>query len=631
MTLHARVIVDLEPRHLDRTFDYLVPDDLVDVVQPGSRVEVPFAGRRRSGIVDDLSPDTEVDPAHLRPVRRILGEHAWARPDDLDLWRWAAERWGSPLAHVVRHALPKRVVAVETAAAEAGWYLQPNDDERGEPERLTAAWDAYGGASLLAALDKGRPALHWWWPLADDDPAQRLAELVRAVRRRGRGVLVLTPGPRSAVADAVSAVDPSSTADVRMAKDRAQYRAWLEARHGRARTVIGERGSAFWPVSELGLVVVEDEASPAHKEHRSPRHHVREVALERARRAGAICLLTGPVPSAALRRLLDEGRVQPLRAARRDERRSAPSVEVVAPDPVPTRLPSAALRALRAAVDAGTHGVVLASQRGEGSALVCTSCPTVARCERCEALLARSRDRSGRLACPRCGHRTRSSWRCPNCGGAELVPLSAGAEQLGKELERSLTAPVAVLQGYAPPVPDPPAVLVMTRGSVLAEPPGPVGAVVLRDLDRLAGRPRLDAAEDTLRLAMTIARWVRRSEINGTALVPALDGQHALVRALVSWDPDLFWTVETERRTPLRFPPVATIIHVDVPVDAPELPWPASLGEMAVRPIGDGRRRHQLRTDDRIQAVSHLVPVLADWSKEGITDTRVDVEPVDLD
>lgn len=194
-----------------------------------------------------------------------------------------------------------------------------------------------------------------------------------------------------------------------------------------------------------------------------------------------------------------------------------------------------------------------------------------------------------------------------------------------------MTAPVAVLQGYAPAVPDQPSILVMTRGSVLPDPPGPVGAVVLRDLDRLAGRPRLDAAEDTLRLAMTMAGWVRRFGTDGVVLVPALDNQHALVRALVSWDPDLFWRVETERRTPLRFPPVATAIHVDVPADAPDLLLPARLGDMVSRPLGDGRRRHQVRTDDRIGVVRQLVPLLAEWSKDGITDTRVDVEPVELD
>jgi primosomal protein N' (replication factor Y) (superfamily II helicase) len=42
----------------------------------------------------------------------------------------------------------------------------------------------------------------------------------------------------------------------------------------------------------------------------------------------------------------------------------------------------------------------------------------------------------------------------------------------------------------------------MTRGSVLDAPPGPVGAVVLPDLDDALARPSLDAAEDALRLAV---------------------------------------------------------------------------------------------------------------------------------
>ncbi|HEX9766017.1 MAG TPA: hypothetical protein VGA36_04580 [Nitriliruptorales bacterium] len=632
--LFARVVVDLEPRHLDRTFDYRVGDDVRPTIRVGSRVEVVFAGRRRFGLVADLGTTTDLDQARVRPLRRVLGEHAWASPDDLDLFRWAAARWASPLAHVVRHALPKRVVAVEAAAARAGWY--PGEDAPGRraareavlPESL-AGWDPYGGATLLTELAAGRPSLHWWWPTADEEVPSRIVELVLAVQAGGRGVLLVTPGPRSVMADAVAAA--TGAVDVREAKDRALYRAWLEARHGRAGVVIGERGVAFWPVERLGLVIVEEEASAAHKEQRSPRHHVREVALERARRAGAIGLLTGSVPSAGLRALLKTGRVTALRASRDAERRAAPAVSVAPLDPVPTRLPSRGVKALRAATRAGRYGVVLASQRGEGSALSCTSCATMARCERCDALLVRTLDRSGRLDCPRCHHRTTSSWRCPGCGGAELVALAAGARLLGNELARTFDVRVEVLEGYAPDVPPPPAVLVMTRGSVTPAAPGPVGAVILGDLERLAGRPRLDAAEDTLRLAMTLAGWSRQHGVtDAPTLVPVRDGDHGMVRALVAWEPDLFWEAETRRRAPLRFPPVGTIINVDVPTGGPALELPERIGDVLTRRLTGGMTRHQVRTGDRVAAADAIQRIAAGWSADGITDVRVDVEPVDV-
>ncbi|MDX1510655.1 MAG: hypothetical protein R3249_04875, partial [Nitriliruptorales bacterium] len=483
--VYARVVVDLEPRHLDRPFDYVVPDDLVGSCGVGARVEVVFAGRRRLGLVVGTGSDTAFDASRVRPIRRVLGDHRWVGPEELTLLEWAATRWASPLAHVVRHALPKRVVAVEAAAAEAGWYLAHGPaPAAASPTPLPVEWRPYGGPGLLDDLAVGRSRLHWWWPTADEDVAQRTLELAHAVLDMGRSVLLLTPGPTSAIGDALAGID--GAIDVRTAKERALYRGWLEARHGRARVLVGQRAVAFWPASELGLVVVEDEASPSHKEQRSPRHHVREVALERARRADAICLLTGMIPSAALRGLLAARRITPLRSSRDHERAAAPAVMLLGDDAVPTRLPSRAVKALRAATEAGRYGIVFASQRGEGSALTCTNDRTMARCERCEALLARTSDRTGRLECPRCQHRTRTAWRCPTCGAAELTVLSAGAERLRDELQRSLGVEVAALEGYAPQAPPPPAVLVMTRGSVTNAAPGPVGAAVLSDLQRLA-------------------------------------------------------------------------------------------------------------------------------------------------
>ncbi|MGA1078227.1 MAG: primosomal protein N', partial [Nitriliruptoraceae bacterium] len=105
----ARVVVDGAPAHLAEPLDYLIPAGTD--VHVGSRVEVPFAGRRSRGLVVALSDTSDLDPARLRPLHRPLGGFAWVRADELDVLRWAADRFAAPLAAVVRHALPDRVVA----------------------------------------------------------------------------------------------------------------------------------------------------------------------------------------------------------------------------------------------------------------------------------------------------------------------------------------------------------------------------------------------------------------------------------------------------------------------------------------------------------------------------------------
>jgi primosomal protein N' (replication factor Y) (superfamily II helicase) len=640
----ARVVVEVEPLHLDRPFDYLVPDELPDAaaLSVGQRVQVPFAGRSVRGLVVAIGQDTDVDPGRLRPVRRLLGTHAWVRPDELAVLRWAAERFGAPLADVVRHALPGRVVDVERRAAAAGWFPpgtapRPTGDPAPDAAALAGAWAPYGasGTALLDAVRHGAGGF-LWLPLPGEDLGQRLAELVQLTLAGDRDVLLVVPDPASPVADAVVTAAGDLVVDLRGGPSpRRHYRAWLEARCGIARVVVGERGAAFVPLERLGLAVVLDEANPAHKERRSPRHHAREVVLERARRARGVGLAIGTVPSAIAWGLLRDRRLRSVVPERAAERRARPRVRVVTQQQqARARLSREATAALRAATDAGTYGVVLAARRGQGRVLVCRSCGERVACPTCASSLLVPPDAA--LLCEGCGWRARRVPRCPGCGGTEVVPLAAGAERLGAELTRMLDAPVVVLEGYGRAAPPPPAVLVTTRGSVLDAPPGPVGAVVLPDLDGQLRRPSLDAAEDTLRLACAIAGWTvhgRRDPAGSEVVAQTREPEHHALAALAAWDPGAFWRAEAAIRAPLRFPPAAHALRLEVAGDGAEVAaalrqvLPAESDLLGPLPA-DGRQAFLCKTADRRAVLAALRPLRERWSLAGV-EARVDVDPVD--
>lgn len=667
----AQVVVEVEPAHLDRPFDYLVPDDLADAVHVGSRVEVTFAGRRRRGLVVAVVATSEVAGDRLRPLRRVLGPHAWMTQEELAVARWAADRYAAPLGDVLRHALPARVVDVERRAQRAGWFPRGDTvaDPRGESARRSSAapgspagstsddaWEPYagGGRRLINAAAAGGGAFYWR-PLPDEDVGARLADLVARTLAGGRDALVVVPDPASPTADGVVAAVGDLGVDVRAAPSpRRAYRAWLAARCGRARVVVGERGVAFWPLDRLGLAVVVDEANPALKERRSPRHHAREVALERARRVHACALLVGFVPSAAAWRLLADRRVEPVVPRRDRERAAAPRVVVDHQQGrVRTRIGARGIGALRDAVATGAYAVVLAARRGEGTALACSACGERQRCPNCGASLQRGAP-SG-LRCGVCAWSRGASAACQACGGSVLAPLAAGAERLAAELRRTVTTPVAVLEGYAATPPPHPAVLVTTRGSVLDVPPGPVAAVVLVDLDRQMRQPRIDAAEDTLRLSMQAARWTvaagaaaedRRGATatghapggtpararSGVVVAQTRSPDHPVVQALVRWDPGGFWRAEVAARAPLRFPPVATAVHLDVPwadqTLGADLTGVLPPGDEVLGPLPrDDRAVYLVKSADRVATVAALDGPRRQWSRDR-RDVRIDVEPV---
>ncbi|GMA44790.1 hypothetical protein GCM10025853_22470 [Tetragenococcus halophilus subsp. halophilus DSM 20339] len=73
MPLFAEVIVDVPTMQTDQPFTYIVPDELLDVIEVGMRVEVPFGDGNRhiQGFVTALS-QTSTYEEKLKPIIRML-------------------------------------------------------------------------------------------------------------------------------------------------------------------------------------------------------------------------------------------------------------------------------------------------------------------------------------------------------------------------------------------------------------------------------------------------------------------------------------------------------------------------------------------------------------------------------
>lgn len=633
---YAQVIVDVAPAHLDRPFDYRVPEG--QTVGVGRRVRVTFSGRRRTGWVVGVGDQTEAD--RVRDLDAVVGDAAWFDADDLTLYRWVADRYAGTLADVLRHAMPARVAAVEAEAAE--WPSQPAVVAN-RPSGLSPSWDRYGASAMLEAVARpvraANPQAFAWRILPGDDREAMAGELVGRCLAAGRSAVVIAPDPASPLPDAALALAGSAGADWRTTDARGRYRAFLRGRMGQVHVAVGERSAAFAPVHDLGLVIVDDESNPAYKERRSPRHHAREVALARARLAGATCVLLTDLPSAALVRLLDAGHVSMVTADRGSERERSPHVDIVdLEDPRPgtrrTRFSDRAARAIADSVRSGGAAVVLAARGGQGGAIACQACRRRLSCPTCDGALRTPRSTGGGATptgwlCATCGWEG-PTFACPDCGGTRSVPLAAGAGRLAQELARShSSAEVVRMEGFDAPGPRTrPAIGVMTRGSVVSRPAWlgdrPADVVVLPDADAMAGRASLDAAEDALRLWLATGRWARR------IIVQTREPTAPAIQALVRWDPDGFWHAEGERRRELRYPPHTSLVRLSVtPTDAvalaDELRTALSAVDEVLGPDLDGAllvKSPRLRgTLDTLKPLRHA------WAKAG-RRVRIDVDPL---
>jgi primosomal protein N' (replication factor Y) (superfamily II helicase) len=532
------VAVDLPRLELDRPFTYLVPEG--EDAGVGTLVSVPFHGRTVKGWI--LGPTDDV-PKRVLPIRRILSRAPIFRDTDLRVYRWVSERYVAPLATVIRRAHPPRVASEEDRTVRPA--AEPSTPR---PPNLLSAYPR--GSTMVAACAGGSGAFVLR-PLPDHEAGSCL-EAVAACVMGGRDAIVLVPEsePLPETARAVAEAFGGAALVLAGGDRRHRYRAWLDIVGGRYRVVVGTRPAVFASLPRLGLVWVNREAHPGHREARSPYYHVREIALSRARLQGAVCVLSAHCPSAEAVALADAGDAVVVRAPRAAERAAAPLVEAVRPErqDITPRLASA----LRSAEGA----FFLESRRGYGIARVCRTCGRLARCVACGSGIS---VREGQPICMVCG----AAAPCSSCGGTRFGVDRGGTERVQEWAEGLTESPVHVVESAERArVPAPGSVVVGTAAAVKDFGPRRVGLVAVLDADRARTRAGISAPEQALATWMEAALWAGPKGSGGRVLVQTTSPADPAIQALVRWDPWHFHRHERQRREEAGFPPGFPVFRV---------------------------------------------------------------------
>jgi primosomal protein N' (replication factor Y) len=558
-----RVVRVLPEGTIDKTFDYLVPERLGDQVRVGTLVRVELKGRRvRAWVVaDHVSPPSGVV---LRPIAKVTG---WGPPPDLvDLAGWAARRWAGRRSWFLGTASPEGAVRALPAPAPARSVAGPPDP---------ASWvDELTGRALAAPAPGSVLRLP---PLTDPFPV-----VARAAAACGPA-LVLVPSAgragrlaaRLGRAGLRTALVPHPDGGERAARPSGGERTvlgWAEARAG-VDVVVGTRAAAWAPVPGLAVAVVLDEHEEVYQEEQTTTWHARDVVVERARRAGAPCVLVSPVPSLeALDWAGADGVVVPSRGVERD---GWPLVDVVdrrQEEPGRTGLYSERLvRLLR-----GDERVVcVLNRKGRSRLLACARCGEAARCERCQASVGQSAE--GMLVCRRCG--TTRPVVCQSCGATTLKNLQVGVSRAREELEALVREPVAEITGDRAGGDGPVAERVVVGTEAALHQVRAAEVVAFLDLDQELLAPRYRAAEQALALLVRGARLLARARAgarphagaagarpaSGRLVVQTRMPHHEVVQAALHADPGRVADAERARRELLRLPPAAALAAVSGP------------------------------------------------------------------
>ncbi len=454
------------------------------------------------------------------------------------------------------------------------------------PRSLTGEQDAaMAHLAPLAAANAFHVALvHGVTGSGKTEVYLRLAD---AVRRSGRGVLMLVPEialtPQVAALfrarfGAAVAIQHSGLSDGE------RHDQWHRIRRGDVDVVIGTRSAVFAPLANPGLIIVDEEHDTSYKQDETPRYHGRDVAIMRGKFADALVVIGSATPTLESYANALAGRYSLVTLARRVLDRPMAQVQVInmreeiAAAGAEVVLSKALRDAMTARLKEGQQSLILLNRRGFATSVLCRQCGASLECPNCSVTLTvHTQGRDWRGRCHYCNFTKLVPKACEHCAAPYMERIGFGTERVEAEIREAFpTARVARVDRDT----------VRKKGSLVEI----LEKVAAREVDVLIGTQMIAkghdfpectlvgvisadvglgladfrSAERTFQLLTQVAGRAGRGERPGQAIIQSLVPEHYSVRLACAQDYRAFYDKEVEFRRAMRYPPQVAMVNVVV-------------------------------------------------------------------
>ncbi|MFN6964951.1 MAG: primosomal protein N' [Pyrinomonadaceae bacterium] len=355
---------------------------------------------------------------------------------------------------------------------------------------------------------------------------------------------------------------------------------WRRIRRGEARIVIGTRSAVFAPLTDLGLIVVDEEHDTSYRQHESPFYHARDVAVMRASLGDAVVVLGSATPAMETFHNARTGKYSYLQLPGRIGGRPMAAAEIVdmrlvfkqhgkdvvfSPD---------LIEAIETTHLRGEQSIVLLNRRGFSQFVLCRTCGESIKCQNCDISLTYHRGER-LLICHYCNYRIDVPKKCPHCASEYLYFIGEGTEQLEDRLvkkfphlriarvDRDTVAKrnemERVLTTFARGELD---MLVGTQMIAKGHDFPNVTLVGVISVDLSLGIPDFRSAERTFQLLTQVAGRAGRGDLRGKVLIQSYYPEHYALRHAKAQDYEGFYKEETRYRERMGYPPYSALAMI---------------------------------------------------------------------
>ncbi|MFH0790735.1 MAG: primosomal protein N' [Candidatus Omnitrophota bacterium] len=541
--LYAKVVFSLA---IEGPFDYIVPQHLYNKIREGSRVWVSLRTQKTLGYVVKLTNKTKIK--YLKEISDVIDDSAVLDQNMLTLTREIADYYCCSWGQAIDTALPE--------AVRKGMVLPNNEPSLNNGLR---------GLETNTPTDKDTPESILNSPAGetilvhdcDLDIEKRWQIYTREIKKSlndNKSVIVLLPDIDSVLKYSRMLTGKlTSQVKILYRKQPKELDEWLAVKLSKLCVVMGTRSAIFAPLSDLGLIIIDEEENPVYKQDQVPHYHARQAAFLRADIQNSRLILGSAAPSVESFYQAKESKIKYLPITRT---KSYPQIDIINTKELSLEVRSKGLVSLKYLADAvnttlnsAGKTLLFLNRKGFATFASCRNCGTVLKCPRCNINLV-YHFKEQILSCHYCNFKMPPPDICTNCNSGYIRYSGTGTEKIESELYRLFPqAKIKQLDRQTETGIDEADIFISTQ-YVIKLPDFNFDLMEVLSIDNSLNHLDFRSGEKTFKLLFNLTGLTQKRIIIETQL-----SKHHVFKALTGNNSNIFYEEELKQRKSLGFPP----------------------------------------------------------------------------
>ena len=219
--------------------------------------------------------------------------------------------------------------------------------------------------------------------------------------------------------------------------DAEKYDEYRKITMGKVRIVVGARSAIFAPLTNIGIIIIDEEHTATYKQENHPRYHARDIAILRSKYHNCPIVLGSATPSLeSFARAMNKN-YELLVMKKRANNMVLPNVHIVDMKEEIKRgnytFSKLLIDKINEKISKGEQVILLLNRRGYSPLIKCSKCGEVEKCPNCDISLTYHKS-SDSLRCHYCNYTKKCPSKCMKCGSTDIKGIGLGTEKLEQEI-----------------------------------------------------------------------------------------------------------------------------------------------------------------------------------------------------